>query len=80
MSFEYFITCDRPDCNARVQVPQPGAIPMNWIQVRYAKPNLNPSNSNGEMEAAVLTVCGWKCLLKHVKGFVREEVEIAHAK
>lgn len=80
MSFQFFITCDRQGCGASVQVPQPGAIPQNWIQVRYAKPNLTVSTNTGEMEAAVLTLCGWKCLLKHVKSFVREEVEITHAK
>jgi hypothetical protein len=72
MAYDIFIYCDRDECTAREKVPQPGAVPMNWIQVRYAKPNLNGREA---AEPTVLTLCGWRCLLKHIKGFVREEVE-----
>ena len=72
MSLEIFIKCDRIDCESRAQVPTPDAIPHNWIQVRYFKPNLSASTP---VAPTVLTLCGWRCLLKHVKGFVRDEVQ-----
>lgn len=76
MSFQAFAQCDRDGCNANVQVTQPGALPPGWMQLVYGTPVA--SNGRGSLtpqqyQPVAKIFCGWPCLLRFAKGYVRED-------
>lgn len=79
MSFQAFAQCDREGCNANAQVTQPGALPPGWMQLVYGTPmttNGRGSLAPQQYQPIAKLFCSWRCALKFVRGYVREDAEV----
>lgn len=75
--YEVFIICDREECNSRVQVPQPGALPTGWLGIQWqrapvhvAMPGPNQADPQQGRELVTSMFCSWKCAMHFAKGFL----------
>ncbi|MHA2086490.1 MAG: hypothetical protein ACXABD_22325, partial [Candidatus Thorarchaeota archaeon] len=72
--YEIFITCGREGCNSRVQVTQPGQMPVGWSAITYQRSQVQmlqqQQNGPARPEMVQLPMCSWKCAHKFVSGFL----------
>lgn len=85
MSYTTSITCDC-GCEATVQVPAPGHMPIGWVVVSYpTRTVLTSGNAGGPIgpqhqpgvEQRTLVFAGWRCVNKHVKSMLRGEEPVS---
>jgi len=88
MSYTTSITCDC-GCEATVQVPSPGQLPVGWIVMSWpmrtvlsvASPNVpmrpqSPQQQPG-IEQHTMMFARWSCVNKQVKIMLRGEEPVA---
>ncbi len=66
--YSVFAECE---CGAKQQVPQVGAIPKDWVALRYGELKIGAKGEQPRPELISKIFCSWQCLLKFAQGRLR---------